>query len=97
MYSLLILYFKPLPYSAKFSRVFNFTNFQPFEKIFQRNFLTCDTLFSRSDCKSVDGHNIPELSCRIRMNSLQGDTFEVGIVVLTVASSSGRQQGDNAC
>ena len=27
-------------YSAKFSRVFNFVNFQPFAKIFQQKFLT---------------------------------------------------------
>ena len=29
-----------LPYSAKFSRVFNFSNFTNFAKIFQRKFLT---------------------------------------------------------
>ena len=27
-----------IPYSTKFSRVFNFANFQPFAKIFQRKF-----------------------------------------------------------
>ena len=30
-----------IPYSAKFLWVFNFANFQPFAKIFQRKFLTC--------------------------------------------------------
>ena len=40
-------------YSTKFSPVFfaNFVTFQPFEKIFQRKFLT--TVFLHSDCKST--------------------------------------------
>ena len=34
------LHLKEIPYSAKFSRVFNFANFQLFTKIFHRKFLT---------------------------------------------------------
>ena len=31
-----------IPYSAKFSRVFNFVKFQPFAKLSQRKFVTCN-------------------------------------------------------
>ena len=30
-----------IPYSTKFSQIFNFANFQPFTKIFQQKYLTC--------------------------------------------------------
>ena len=59
-----------LPYSTKFSWVFNFMNFQPFAKLFHRKFLT-------------------QFSCaESARDTLQRDTFEVGIALLTAASSS---------
>ena len=39
-----------LPYGAKFSRVFNFANFQLFAKIFQRKFLTRGVQCARAVC-----------------------------------------------
>ena len=51
-------------YSAKFSRVFNFVNFQPFAKLFQRKFVTCNT------CNSVDGQHAVEST----RDALQRDT-----------------------
>ena len=56
----------PIPYSAKFSQVFNFANFTSFRlfaKVFQRKFLTCKLQFSRERA-SMD--NIPGPCCRIR-------------------------------
>ena len=64
----------------------------PLVPTFQQTFLTRDTLFSRSHCKSIDGQH-PEAKL---LNSLQGDTFEVGIALLIAASSSG-QQCDSVC
>ena len=55
-----------IPYSAKFSWVFNFANFanfQLFVKLFQRKFLTRNLQFLRARA-SMD--NIPGLCCRIR-------------------------------
>ena len=39
------------------SQVFNFANFSTVCKNISMKFLTRDTLFSRSDCKSVDGQH----------------------------------------
>ena len=61
----------------------NFANFQLFAKIFRQNVLT-------HDCKNVDGQH-PRTKLPIRKNSLQGDTFEVAIALLTVASWRGQQ------
>ena len=49
-----------IQYSANFSWVFNFANFvnfQPFVKVFQRKFLTCESLFSCSGCRSIEGQH----------------------------------------
>ena len=54
-------YFLWLPYTAKFSRVFNFANFvnfQPFAKLFQRKFFyTYTSVFT---CIGVDGQHAAE-------------------------------------
>ena len=48
--------------------------------------------FSRSDCKSVDGQHPGAIKvAESARNSLQGDTFEVAIALLTATNSSGRQ------
>ena len=62
----------------KFSRVFNFMNFQLFVKLFQQKFLTRKVQFSRARA-SMD--NIPGLCCQSAR-----DTFEVGNALLTAAS-----------
>ena len=46
-----------IPYSTKFSQVFNLANFQVLARMFQRKFLTHNTQFSSSDCKSVNGQH----------------------------------------
>ena len=54
-----------IPYSTKFSRVFNFmnfTNFLPFTKLFQRKVFTCKLQFSRA---RVLMEYIPWLCCQI--------------------------------
>ena len=46
--------------------------------------------FSCSDCKSVDEQH-PGTKLLNPQGTLQGDTFEVGIALLTAVSSRGRQ------
>jgi len=71
-----------LLYSAKFTRVL----FQPFVKYFNENFWHV-TQFSCSDCKSVDEqHSGAKLQNPQGNLSMQGDTFRVGIALLTAAS-----------
>ena len=65
-----------LPYSAKFSQVFNFTdfvNFQLFAKLFQRK---------------ISKASMDNMLPNPHWDALQRDTFEVGIALLTAVSSS---------
>ena len=67
-----------IPYSAKFSWVFNFVNFQPFAKLFQREFVT------RNTCNSVNGQH----AAKSTRDALQRDTFERGTALLIAVSLS---------
>ena len=64
--------------------------------IYPKNFLTCDTQFSRSDCESVNGQHPRAKLRNLQGTLLRGDTFKVGITFLTAVSSS-RPQCDDAC
>ena len=78
-----------IPYSAKFVQVCNFenfANFQSFAKIFQQKFLTRDTVFMLC----IDGQ-YPVAKLPNPQETLQGDTFEVGIALLTAVCLRGRQ------
>ena len=82
-----------IPYSAKFSWVFNimkFANFPSFVKIFQRKFLTRDTHTSCSHCKSIDGQH-PRAKLPNSQGNLSKEVYTFKIALLTAASSSGRQ------
>ena len=60
--------------------------FNCLRKYFNNNFWHA---FSCSDCKNVDGQH-PWTELPIHKNTLQEDTFEVGIALLTAASLRGR-------
>ena len=71
-----------IPYSAKFSRVFNFANFVNLLTIRE---IISTKFFTRKPCARVSMDNIAAEST---WDALQRDTFEVGIALLTAASSS---------
>ena len=83
IYSLYLLY------NAKFSQVFNFVNFANF-KLFAKN-ISIKIFDTRHSFHALIARVSMENILGLSRNSLQGDNFEVGIALLTAASSTGQQ------